>query len=158
MFGLQVEIVQKYIAHDELYVTIAIDWRGFGERSEGNIFDGRDPCNINFIKGAIIGYNLLTMDIFDGMRCIDYLCALDFVDSRNIGCMGLSFGGTMTAWLTIMEPRIKAADIICYSARFSKFAMKNNNFCVHRCFLGCITFVMFPICMDSLLLARYCLK
>jgi hypothetical protein len=123
------------------FVTVAIDWRGFGERSEGDIFWKRDPCNVNFIKGCLMGHNLLALDIFDGMRCIDYLCSLDFVDSKNIGCMGLSFGGTMTTWMSIMDERIKAADIICYSARFSEFAMKRNNFCGSQMF-----FNLFGLC------------
>ena len=118
------------------FVTIAIDWRGFGERSEGDIFDARDECNINFIRSALTGYNLLALDVFDGMRCIDYLCSLDCVDSENIGCMGLSFGGTMTTWMTIMDERIKAADIICYSARFAEFALKCGNFCGSQMFFG----------------------
>ena len=118
------------------FVTVAIDWRGFGERDEGDIFGKRDKCNVNFIKGCLIGHNLLALDIFDGMRCIDYLCLLDFVDSKNIGCMGLSFGGTMTTWLSIMDERIKAADIICYSVRFAEFALKRNNFCGSQMFFG----------------------
>ena len=118
------------------FVTIAIDWRGFGERSEGNIFNGRDECNVNFIKAAVMGYNLLALDIFDGMRCIDYLCSQDFVDSKNIGCMGLSFGGTMTTWITLLDQRVKAADIVCYSARFAEFALKYNNFCGSQMFFG----------------------
>ncbi|MCE5341324.1 MAG: S9 family peptidase [Planctomycetaceae bacterium] len=118
------------------FVTIAIDWRGFGERSEGDTFDGRDECNVNYLKCALTGYNLLAMDIFDGIRCIDYLCSLDFIDLKNIGCMGLSFGGTMTTWITLLDERIKAADIICYSARFSEFALKTNKFCGSQMFFG----------------------
>jgi hypothetical protein len=118
------------------FVTIAIDWRGFGERSEGDIFGGRDECNINYIKSGILGYNLLAQDVFDGMRCVDYLCSLDCVDSEKIGCMGLSFGGTMTTWMTIMDERIRAADIICYSARFAGFALKRGNFCGSQMFFG----------------------
>jgi hypothetical protein len=118
------------------FVTIAMDWRGFGERSEGDIFQGRDECNVNFIKAGLMGYNLLALDVFDGMRCVDYLCSLDCVDSENIGCMGLSFGGTMTTWLSIMDERIKAADIICYSARFAEFALKRGNFCGSQMFFG----------------------
>ena len=43
--------------------------------------------------------------------------------------MGLSFGGTMTTWMSIVDPRIKAADIICYSDRFAAFAVRDGNFC-----------------------------
>ncbi len=116
------------------FVTIALDWRGFGERSEGDVFWGKDECNMNYIKAGLLGYNLLALDIFDGIRCIDYLCSLDVVDSEKIGCMGLSFGGTMTTWLSILDDRIKAADIICYSARFAEFALKRGNFCGSQTF------------------------
>jgi len=112
------------------YVTMAIDWRAFGERSEGeNAYEGRDKCNINFIKGSLLGMNLLTLDVFDAKRALDYLCELPCVDSARVGAMGLSFGGTMTTWLAILDDRIKAADIICYSARFKDFAIARSNFC-----------------------------
>ena len=65
------------------YVTIAIDWRGFGERSDsGNPYQERDACNMNFIKGGILGVNLLALDIFDGMRALDYFGAFS-VKSGN---------------------------------------------------------------------------
>ena len=43
--------------------------------------------------------------------------------------MGLSFGGTMSTWLAFMDDRIKAADVICYSAMFNTFAIANAKFC-----------------------------
>ncbi len=36
------------------YVTIAVDWRGFGERSEGDVFYGKDECNMNYIKAGLL--------------------------------------------------------------------------------------------------------
>lgn len=112
------------------YVTMAIDYRGFGERSDpGNPYHSRDKCNINFIKASLMGTNLLTLNLFDAKRSIDYLCQLDCVDSNRIGTMGLSFGGTMTTWIAMMDDRIKAADIICYSCRFKNFAIADANFC-----------------------------
>jgi len=119
------------------YVTMAIDWRGFGERSDGgNPYPDRDKCNVHFIRGSIMNINLLALDIFDGMRCIDYLCGLDCVDSERIGAMGLSFGGTMTTWITLMDQRVKAADIICYSCRFESFAVDRGQFCGSQMFAG----------------------
>jgi dienelactone hydrolase len=117
------------------YVTMAIDWRAFGERNEPlDIFHGRDKCNIYYIMANLTGINLLAMDVFDGMRCIDYLCDQSFVDKEKIGTMGLSFGGTMTTWITLMDERVKAADIICYSALFSSFALGRGNFCGSQTF------------------------
>jgi len=63
------------------------------------------------------------------MCALDYLCQQDFVDPERIGVMGLSFGGTMTTWMSIVEPRIQASDIICYSDRFASFAIRDGNFC-----------------------------
>jgi dienelactone hydrolase len=112
------------------YVTMAIDWRGFGERNDGeNPYSGRDRCNVHFIRGSLMGMNLMTLDVFDGMRAIDYLCSLDCVDSRRIGAMGISLGGTLTMFLGLLDNRIKASDIICYSCRFKDFAVTEGNFC-----------------------------
>jgi dienelactone hydrolase len=110
------------------FVTIAIDWRGFGERND-NYEGNRDLCNLHYLRASILGMTVLGMDIHDGMRAIDYLCELDFVDPQRIGAMGLSFGGTMATWLAICDPRIKAADVICYSVRFTDFGLRDINFC-----------------------------
>ena len=112
------------------YVTMAIDYRPFGERSDGgDPYPGRDKCNVHFVRGSVMGINVLALDVHDAMRALDYLCSLDCVDSDRIGAMGLSFGGTMTTWISLMDQRIKAADIMCYSARFKTFGIEKGNFC-----------------------------
>jgi dienelactone hydrolase len=108
------------------FVTAAIDWRGFGERNERQ---GKDVCNVHFIRESLIGRTLLGMDIHDAQCLIDYLETQPFVNPDRIGVMGLSFGGTMTTWIALVDDRIKAADIICYSDRFESFAMERANFC-----------------------------
>jgi dienelactone hydrolase len=110
------------------FVTLAIDWRGFGERND-NYEGNRDLCNLHYLRASIMGMTVLGMDVHDGMRMIDYLCEQDYVDPTRIGAMGLSFGGTMTTWLAICDDRIKAADVICYSVRFTDFGMRDINFC-----------------------------
>ncbi len=112
------------------YITMAIDWRGFGERRDGaNPYPGRDACNVHFIRGSLLGLNLLTLNIWDGLKAIDYLQGRPEVDPKRIGCMGLSFGGTMTTWISLLDERIKAADVICYSDTFPRFAIARANFC-----------------------------
>ncbi len=117
------------------FAVIAIDWRGFGERDDRrkpnfiNNYGGRDPCNLIYLRAGLFGMTVLGMDVHDGACALDYLCGQDFVDPERIGVMGLSFGGTMTTWMSIVDPRIKAADIICYSDRFAAFAIRDGNFC-----------------------------
>ncbi|MCM8804001.1 MAG: alpha/beta hydrolase family protein [Candidatus Omnitrophica bacterium] len=112
------------------FVTICPDWRSFGERiGYYNIYQPRDICNIHFLQHLILGKTLLGVNIFDGMRAIDFLLTKDYVDKENIGCMGLSFGGTMTTYLTLLDDRIKAADIICYATTTLHYAIERSNFC-----------------------------
>ncbi len=121
------------------FVTVAIDWRGFGERDDRrkpnyNDVDTyertrRDLCNLHYLRATILGMTVLGMDLHDGMRALDYLCQQDFVDPTRIGIMGLSFGGVMADWMSLVDSRIKATDIICYSDRFADFGMRDVNFC-----------------------------
>ncbi|MCM8810411.1 MAG: alpha/beta hydrolase family protein [Candidatus Omnitrophica bacterium] len=112
------------------FVTIVPDWRSFGERiGYYNIYQPRDICNIHFLQHLICGRTLLGANIFDGMRAIDFLLTRDYVDKDNIGCMGLSFGGTMTTYLTLLDDRIKAGDIICYATTTLHYAIERPNFC-----------------------------
>lgn len=112
------------------FLTISPDLRVFGERRDGlDPFPGRDPCNVNFIKGAILGIYTLTLNIWDMKCCIDYLETRPEVDKNRIGMMGLSQGGTMTTFTSAVEERIKAADIICYVNPWMEFGIKRANFC-----------------------------
>ncbi len=113
------------------YITIVPDWRGFGERCGYNNspFPGRDKCNVYFIQHLLLGRTLLGANIFDGMRAIDFLLTNKNVDPERIGCMGLSQGGTMTTYITLLDDRIKAADIICYATTTEHYAINRPNFC-----------------------------
>lgn len=98
------------------YVVIAPDWRAFGEREPDGewVRPGRDKCNVSYLAFGYFGYHLLALDIWDGMRTIDYLQSRPEVDPRRIGMVGLSFGGTMTTYLSALDPRIKAVVISGY--------------------------------------------
>lgn len=112
------------------FLTISPDLRVFGERRDGHDpFPGRDACNVNFVKGALLGIYPLTLNIWDMKCCIDYLETRPEVDKKRIGMMGLSQGGTMTTFTAAAEPRIKAADIIGYVNPWQEFGIKRANFC-----------------------------
>jgi hypothetical protein len=112
------------------YLTLCPDLRVFGERSDGgDPYPGRDKCNVHFIRGMVLGIYTLTLNIWDMMRCIDYLQTRPEVDPQRIGMMGLSQGGTMTTFTSAAEPRIKAADIIGYVNPWERFGINRANFC-----------------------------
>jgi len=112
------------------FVTVAPDWRSFGERiAYHSPYPTRDICNVHFIQHLILGRSLLGANIFDGMRVIDFISTREEVHAEKIGCMGLSFGGTMTTYLALLDERIKAADIICYATTTEHYAISRPNFC-----------------------------
>lgn len=112
------------------FLTLCPDLRGFGERRDPyDPVGGRDLCNVNFIKGALFGSYPLTLNIWDMMRCVDYLQARPEVDPERIGMMGMSQGGTVTAFTAAVDRRIRAADVIAYVNPWAGFAVQRGNFC-----------------------------
>jgi hypothetical protein len=48
------------------------------------------------------------------MRGIDYLTSLSQIDPKRIGCIGNSGGGTLTAYISALDPRVLVAVPSCY--------------------------------------------
>jgi len=126
------------------YIVIAPDWRGFGERLSPAEWArvGRDPCNVNYMAEGYIGYHLLALQIWDAMRTLDYLQSRPEVDPERLGMGGLSFGGTMTTYVTALDPRIKVACISGYVSTIKGDAMGMRglgNFCGAQYMPGLLT-------------------
>ncbi len=75
-------------------------------------------------KGRI----LMGERLWDLMRCVDYLVAIDKVDKGRIGCAGLSLGGEMAMWLGAMDTRI-AATVSCGFLTVMDQMEKNHCMC-----------------------------
>src|SRR5262249_27715781 len=48
------------------------------------------------------------------MRGLDYLASLPEVDGKRLGCVGNSGGGTLTAYIAALDPRVRVAVPGCY--------------------------------------------
>ena len=70
--------------------------------------------NLAGVSPILLGQNLATYRIWDGIRSIDYLAGRDDVDASRIGCAGNSGGGLMTAYLMALDQRIAAAASSCF--------------------------------------------
>jgi len=113
------------------YITMTPEFRSFGRRGdrEASLKTFRDLCNLNHIKASLLGYNLIALELWDLKRSLDYLESRPEVDASRIGCVGLSYGGTMTMYLSALDERIRAAVISCYATTFRYYAIEIDNFC-----------------------------
>jgi len=104
------------------YVVIAWDPLGQGERSQfWDAKAGKSRYNLICAEHAILGNmaylagaNLARWEIWDGIRAVDYLLTRPDVDGERISITGTSGGGTQTALIAALDPRIKVAVPSCY--------------------------------------------
>ena len=117
------------------FVTFAIDWIGFGERNDArkpnfhNQAGSRDWCNIYYLHATMLGMTSLSINCGHGKAAIDFALEQPGVDAERLGVMGLSGGGTMSLWMSLVDERIKATEIICYSDLWADMGFRQTNYC-----------------------------
>jgi cephalosporin-C deacetylase-like acetyl esterase len=108
------------------FVVLAYDPLGQGERLQS--YDARVGRSLaggsveqHFMAGAqalLIGQSFARYRIWDAKRALDYLLSRPEVDSGRVGCTGCSGGGTLTTYISALDPRIKVAAPACYLTSF----------------------------------------
>ena len=58
-------------------------------------------------RTELAGRSVMGKMVFDAMRGLDFLEALDWVDGARLGAGGNSLGGAVAAWLFALEPRLR---------------------------------------------------
>lgn len=90
-----------------------------GERVEYPQYNCCQNHNLIGLKAMLLGSSFAMLRIWDGMRAIDCVESLPYVDKNRIGYMGQSGGGTMTALMIAADGRIKAAAPSGYLTNFA---------------------------------------
>jgi cephalosporin-C deacetylase-like acetyl esterase len=108
-------------------LVLAYDPQGQGERYQ--YFDvelGRPRLGSTAehtmagIQCLLTGTNVARYELWDGIRGVDYLLSRGDVDPERIGVAGNSGGGTQTAYLAVVEPRLAVAAPACYITSWEK--------------------------------------
>jgi len=86
----------------------------------------------------LMGNNLSYFFINDSKRAIDYLLTRDEIDSNKIGAIGMSGGGTNTAYLCTIEERIKLAIPTLCTSNYKWLLKKGSPGDVEQTFFGYI--------------------
>jgi len=110
------------------FVVLAFDPQGQGERSQYFDVETGKPRfggsttehTMAAIQCLLTGTNIARYEIWDGVRGVDYLISRADVDPKRIGVAGNSGGGTQTAYLAVVEPRLAAAAPSCYITSWEK--------------------------------------
>ncbi len=70
------------------------------------------------LQPTLIGDAPSRIVVWDSIRAVDYLTSRPEIDSSRIGAFGCSGGGTMTALLGALDPRVHAIAVACYLTSF----------------------------------------
>jgi len=108
------------------FVVLAYDPVGQGERQQA--YDRRWRTSLgggstdqHILAGAeslLAGESFARYRIWDAKRALDYLLSRPEVETEKIGCTGCSGGGTLTTYISALDPRIKVAAPACYMSTF----------------------------------------
>jgi cephalosporin-C deacetylase-like acetyl esterase len=109
-------------------VVLAYDPPGQGERSEywdatagkSRIGIGTREHTMAGLQCLLTGTSVARYEIWDGIRGFDYLLTRPDVDASRIAVAGNSGGGTQSAYLNALEPRLAAAAPSCYITSWEK--------------------------------------
>lgn len=102
------------------FVVLGYDPIGQGERRQywnpaTDITDVGGPVFEHSMAGQLLlllGENLTSYFVWEGMRAIDYLLTRPEVDPGRIGCAGHSGGGTLTKFIAVADERVQCAAIL----------------------------------------------
>ncbi len=108
------------------FAVLAYDPIGQGERQQA--YDKRINRSMiggsteqHFMAGAnavLINESFARYRIWDAKRALDYLISRPEVDGDRIGATGCSGGGTVTTYISALDPRIKVSAPACYMNSF----------------------------------------
>lgn len=108
----------------EGFVTLCPDAFNFGERLFGkDRWTEKHVCSEYYPPLTALGFSSMGVTIRGHRLALDYLATRPEVVPTDMGCVGLSYGGISTIFLTVVEPRIRTAVVsggmFSYAAEFA---------------------------------------
>ncbi len=94
------------------YVVYVIENRGWGERKINAGFNCEEPdiyCSGKVLDRQLhnLGFNLKTLQTLDAFQVLQLMKKVEYVDEKNISVVGLSLGGDIVQYLSILDNDIK---------------------------------------------------
>ncbi len=109
------------------YVVLIYDPPAQGERTEYPPKKGEPRINFGTMSHnvagnqmTLCGRNFAFWEAWDGIRGVDYLLSLPYVDPKRLGVTGNSGGGTQSTHLNALEDRFTMAAPSCFVTRYGR--------------------------------------
>lgn len=104
------------------FLVLALDPPGQGERLQyfdtdlgmSRVGAGTREHTLAGLQCLLTGTNFARYEIWDSVRAVDYLVTRKDVDAKRLAVAGNSGGGTQSAYLAMVEPRLVLAAPSCY--------------------------------------------
>lgn len=120
---------------------------GFGDRRYADGYTPESPVDNSCYSLAsqllLMGKTLAGLRIFESRRVLDYLQSHAEVDADNIGCMGISGGGLVAAFTSILDTRIQATVVSGYTNTFQGSIMERRH-CLDNYIPGILQYAEMP--------------
>lgn len=116
-----VELVKKGV------VVVAPELVGFGDRKLEEDHSEENSCYRIASQLLLYGKTLAGLRVAECRRLLDYIEGYDVIDTSKIGIMGLSGGGLVAGFTSILDQRIKATVISGYTNTFKNGIMARRH-------------------------------
>lgn len=117
--GYQKDFALELVRHG--FVVLVPEVVGFGDmRLSEDMKErpGTSSCHRLTTNLEMMGLTLGGLRVFQIQKILDYLETRDDLDTRRIGCMGISGGGLVCAFAAALDDRIKASVVSGYTNTF----------------------------------------
>lgn len=136
-----IELVEKGL------VVVVPELVGFGDRKlqadQGKRLPTDNSCYMIASQLLILGKTLPGLRVQECRRVIDYMQSLDYIDENRIGCMGISGGGLVAAFTSILDDRLQATVISGYTNTF-KGSIMDRRHCLDNYVPGVLIYAEMP--------------
>ncbi|HLJ44980.1 MAG TPA: alpha/beta hydrolase family protein [Bryobacteraceae bacterium] len=110
--------------------AVAIEPMAFGCRRDAITAKkgkGTTACQPTAGSALLFGETMIAWRIYDVMRTIDWIETRPELNAKQVGCMGISGGGTCTLFAAALDSRIKAALVSGYLNTFRASIMSMSH-------------------------------
>ena len=117
--GYQHDFALQAVEHG--MAAVAIEPMAFGCRRDARTAAkglGTSACQPVAGAALLLGETMIGWRVYDVMRLIDWIRTRPELDSKRVGCMGISGGGTCTLFASALDLRIRAAMVSGYLNTF----------------------------------------